>query len=259
MNTIKITPIKTKIYRPSMNINDFVINSIDEYLNNQASLHNKTRPLKSYLEGSILAITSKIVSLSEGKLIPKSQVSDKDELIRSEADYDLGKVAFDCRLTIKEGLFIPSSGIDESNSENGDYILYPENPFKSSQMIYENLIKHYNLNDFGIIMTDSHTMPLRQGVMGIALSYWGFKGVKNMIGKHDLFGRHLKMTQMDLADGLATAAVLMMGEADECSPLALIENPPVEFSKTTDPSEISILPEKDLYYPLYKDRINSYK
>lgn len=240
MKTLKITPIQTEIFRRGQSLSEFIIKSLSSY---------------SIAEGSIICITSKIVSLSENRLISKSEVLDKDELICKEADYDLGKVAFDCRLTIKEGLFIPSAGIDESNSEEGDYILYPEDPFLSAKNLYLNLTKSYQLNQLGVLLSDSHTLPLRQGVTGIALSYWGFHGVRNMVGTQDLFGRELKMTQMDLADGLSSAAVLMMGEANESCPLAVIENAPVDFVSEVNPNEILISPEKDLYYPLYKDRI----
>ncbi len=255
MKTLKITPITTPIYRSSMNINEFIAQSLERFIDLKTSEDPRRTDLSSRLEGSIIAITSKIISLSEQKIVSKLQAPNKDALIQSEADYDLGKVAFDCRLTIKDGLFIPSAGIDESNSESGDYILYPDDAYESARIIYDYLIERYKLENLGVLITDSHTMPLRQGVMGIALSYWGFRGVKNMIGKQDLFGRPLKMTQMDLADGLATAAVLMMGEADESCPLALIEDAPVEFAKITDPKEIEIKPELDLYYPLYRDRM----
>lgn len=199
-------------------------------------------------------ITSKVVSLSENRVVAKEKV-DKSQLIHSEADYDLGDLAFGCRLTIKHGLFIPSAGIDESNSEGGDFILFPERPFESARRIHQFLLNSFHLSEVGVLITDSHTLPLRKGVTGIALSYWGFKGVRNMVGTKDLFGRELKMTQMDLADGLAAAAVLMMGEADEACPLALIENAPVEFSDAVQETELGIPVEEDLYYPIYRDRI----
>ncbi len=237
--TLKITPLRTSIFRAHQNLNKFVCENLVR------------TPLQ---EGSILAVTSKIVSLSEGKLI-KQEGTDKDQLVISEADYDLGEVAYGCRLTIKDGLFIPSAGIDESNSEDGSFILYPDNAFASAEGLHAHLKQTYQLKSFGVLITDSHTLPLRQGVTGIALAYWGFEGVKNMIGQKDLFGRKLMMTKMDIADGLASAAVMMMGEADEASPLALIENPPVTFCEKTNPNEIQIPPELDLYYPLYRDRI----
>jgi F420-0:gamma-glutamyl ligase len=84
------------------------------------------------------------------------------------------------------------------------------------------------------------------------LSYWGFDAVINMVGTPDLFGRPLRMTRMNMADGLAAAAVMTMGEGREARPLALIENPGVEFTENTDPAEILIPLVENLYYPMLK-------
>jgi F420-0:gamma-glutamyl ligase len=237
--TMKVTPVRTNIFEAGQNIGEFCARHFRE-------LEPK--------ENSIFVVTSKLLSLAENRIVPKDSV-DKQDLIKKEADVDLGEVAFGCRLTIKHGLFIPSAGIDESNSVGGDYLLFPENPFASAHRLHQELKAVFDLKNFGVLITDSHTMPLRQGVTGIALSYWGFHGVKDMIGRKDLFGRELKMTKMDLADGLASAAVLMMGEADEASPLALIEDAPVEYCETTDPTEIQIPYQMDLYLPLFESRL----
>ncbi len=240
---LSVRPIKTNVFTLGQNLNSFIIQNLD-------SIEVK--------ESSILVITSKIVSLAESQVIKKTDI-DKQALIIDEADIDLGEVAYGCRLTIKHGLFIPSAGIDESNSPDGDYILFPKDPFLSAKNICEFLKSHFNLKNLGVILSDSHTLPLRQGVTGIALSYWGFSGVKSLIGKDDIFKKPLEMTKMDLVDGLAASAVLMMGEGNEQCPLAIIENAPVDFLDTIDPSEISIKYQDDLYYPIYKNRINSYK
>jgi dihydrofolate synthase / folylpolyglutamate synthase len=102
------------------------------------------------------------------------------------------------------------------------------------------------------VLTDSRTMPLRRGVTGIALSYWGFRALRNLIGRPDIFGRPMKMTQMNLADGIAGAAVMMMGEADERTPLAVVHGMELEFTPVISPDEIGIAYEEDLYYPVLK-------
>ena len=199
----------------------------------------------------ILAITSKIVSLAEGR-IENHDLLSKEALVRREADQFLGDIGYGCYLTIKEGLLIPSAGIDESNSANGDYILYPADPFASAARIWQKLREAWRVNDLGIILTDSHTMPLRRGVTGICLSHWGFHAVKYLIGTQDLFGRELRMTQMNLVDGLSAAAVMMMGEGQERQPLAILNHAKVEFCEVTDPAELQIPLEEDLYFPLLK-------
>ena len=196
-------------------------------------------------------MTSKIV-INEEKIIFAKKSIDKKSLIEKEADHNLGEVGYGCYLTIKEGLFIPSAGIDESNSESEDYIIYPADPFGSAQKLWSELRQKWNIKDLGIIITDSHTTPLRRGVTGIALSYWGFQGLKDMVGEPDLFGRKLQMTTVNLADGLATAATLMMGEANECRPLAALYGTDVHFTEKTNPAEVKLDLENDLYYPFFK-------
>ena len=154
-------------------------------------------------------------------------------------------------LTIKHGLLIPSAGIDESNSENGDYILYPKDPFASARRLCQAIKEKLKLKNFGIILTDSHTHPLRRGVTGIALAYDGFFPWKNLIGEPDLYGRKMKMTSVNVVDSLAVAAVFVMGEAAEQQPLALIETNDVVFTdKAPQPEDIRIPLEEDLYGPL---------
>ena len=202
-------------------------------------------------EELVLLVTSKIVSLAEERLVAHASIA-KQDLVRREADVFFGEIGHGCFLTVKENLLLPSAGIDESNSATGDYILFPADPFASAEKLRQALQKRWGLQRLALLITDSHTSPLRRGVTGICLSYAGFKGVRSMVGKPDLFGRELRMTQMNLADGLAAAAVLMMGEGNESRPLAVIENAPIEFSEKSDRAQLNMPLEEDLYYPLLR-------
>jgi dihydrofolate synthase / folylpolyglutamate synthase len=232
-----VIPVQTSLFRRRQNLLEFVCREI---------------PSDLIQERMVVAVTSKIVSLAEDRVLDRSSV-DKEELVRREADLFLGEIGYGCFLTIKEGLFIASAGIDESNAEDGTYILFPENPTKSAHELWTGLRKSWNLKELGIILTDSHTSPLRQGVTGVCLSYWGFHGVRDRIGTPDLFGRSLKMTKMNLADGLAGMAVMVMGEGNESQPLAVISGAPIEFCDEVDSNEIRIPLEQDLYYPLIQN------
>lgn len=201
-------------------------------------------------EGDILAVTSKVVSLSENRVIQKSNI-DKKKLIQEEADHYLGEIGYGCHLTIKEGLLVPSAGVDESNAEREFYILYPLDPFQSAKRIHSFLKQVFPIRNVGVLLTDSRTMPLRRGVLGVALAYYGFKGVQSKIGEEDLFGRKLKMTQVNVADALATAAVLTMGEGGESCPLALLKTE-VEFMESSSNQELQIPLDEDLYKPFLK-------
>lgn len=236
---IQLQALKTELFSPGQSLSDFVLSQI---------------PKNLVQERMVLAVTSKIVSLAENRLVSR-QTIDKAQLVQQEADVYLGEIGYGCHLTIKEGLFIPSSGIDESNSEHGDYILYPKDPTASAKALWTQLRSFWKVKELGIIFTDSHTSPLRQGVTGICLSYWGFRAVRSLVGTQDLFGRELKMTQMNLADGAASMAVLVMGEGQERQPLALITELDLEFCEESDPRELRIPLKEDLYYPILKSLI----
>ncbi|MBC87656.1 MAG: hypothetical protein CL677_10820 [Bdellovibrionaceae bacterium] len=225
-------PIQTEVFKKGMDLESFLLS----HLNGRE------------LEGKILAVTSKLVSVSENRFVKKSEI-EKEDLVKREADIYLGRCSYDCHLTIKESLLIPSSGIDESNSEGDEFILYPENPFISAKHICEKVKAAFSLKDLGVILTDSHTTPLRRGVSGVALAYYGFNGLQDKVGHKDLFDRPLMMTSINVADALAVAATLVMGEGNECCPLAILDHP-VEFKILEDNSELHIPLEEDLYHPM---------
>lgn len=103
----------------------------------------ETHLSKAQLEGNVLAITSKIVSLSENRIVARAAL-EKSDVIKREADHYLCPGTHGAHLTIKHGLLIPSAGIDESNSETGGYILYPEFPYASAQKIHADLKMKFN-------------------------------------------------------------------------------------------------------------------
>lgn len=206
---------------------------------------------------SILAVTSKIVAICEGRVVDVRSVA-KDNLIEQEADRWLPRSLsrYDISLTIKRNRLIPTAGIDESNGD-GFYILWPADPQASANALRRHLQQRFGQRRLGVIITDSTTAPLRAGTTGIALAHSGFLALKNYIGEPDLFGRSLKVTKANLADGLAAAAVLAMGEGNEGTPLAVISDLPFVTFQERDPSakELAALiidPDDDLYGPILK-------
>jgi len=210
-------------------------------------------------EKSIIVITSKVVSVWKGDCAKISKKINKDELIREEADFylDPQKISEEAgfiTLTIKNNILIPTSGIDESNA-NGYYILWPKKPFECAKEIYDFIKKEFKLKDFGVIISDSHTTPLRTGIMGIGISYYGFYPLRDYRNKKDIFGRKLKMSQTNIVDSLASSAVYEMGEGSEQTPIAIIEDVgdikfiEKDFSKS-NPLLINI--DEDIYSPLLK-------
>lgn len=206
-------------------------------------------------EKSVLAVTSKIVSICEGRIVKIGTV-DKDTLIKNESERYLprSESKYDVTLTINHNLLVPTAGIDESNG-NGYYILWPKNPQASANKIREYVVKRFGLTNIGIIITDSRSSPLRWGTTGIALSHSGFLALNNYINEPDIFGRKLTMTKANIADGLAMGAVTVMGEGNEQTPLALITDVPfVQFQEINPTNEeikgLHIDIVDDVYAPL---------
>ncbi len=232
---MRVQAIKTRIVEvSSIKLTDLIFESLSSVPNN-----------------SVVAITSKVVSLCEGSVIPFGSAS-KDEIIENDADYFLPKKnnKYGVYLTIKNNLLLPSAGVDESNT-NGNYVLWPKDPQKSAKLCRDFIIDKYKIENVGIIITDSTSSPLRLGVTGKCVSYYGFKGLNSKIGQVDLFGRKLRMTQVNVADSLAASAVLCMGESNEQTPIALIDEIPfVEFCNHQPADNLNTDINNDLYEQL---------
>jgi len=228
---MKIKTIKTRVFKENENLVDFILKYV-----------------KKLSENSVLVVTSKIVALSEGRTADYENVEEKIKLIKKESNFAL-KTKYTW-LTIKDGMVMANAGIDESNAK-GKIILLPNDSFESAKIIRTKLQKKFGIKNLGILITDSRLFPLRAGVVGVALGYSGFRGIRNYIGKKDIFGRVLKMSKTDVADSLATAAVLCMGEGKEQQPIALIINAPIVFTNKINKKELLINPKKDIYAPLF--------
>lgn len=213
------------------------------------------RYLSDMKEGSVLAVTSKIVSICEGRMVKIGSVN-KEELVKEEAEYFLSpkENKYGLSLAIKKSILIPTAGIDESNSK-GYYVLWPKDAQRTANEIRKYLKKRFSLQTVGVVITDSTTRPLRWGVSGIALAHSGFAALNDYIGTKDIFGKKMKVTKVNVMDGLAAASVLVMGEGREQTPMALIEE--LSFVKFQDrnPSkkelgELRISIQEDLYAPI---------
>ncbi len=208
-------------------------------------------------EGSILAIASKIVAFCEGRIV-KVGKRPKHELVREEAQYYIDTPnTYNITLAIKDNILIASSGIDESNADD-HYILWPKNSQDTANKVRESLRQKFDLKKVGVIIVDSRTTVLRWGTTGVALAISGFKPLKDYIGQNDIFGRPLQYTKASIMDGLAAAAVMVMGEGDEQTPLAMIDDLTgvVEFVNHNptpeELKEIYIDIDTDIYAPLLK-------
>ena len=199
-------------------------------------------------EKTVLAISSKVVALWKGCTMAYENAAQKETLIKQQSQSAWQTPL--AWLTIKDGMFMTNAGIDESNA-NGKLVWLPD-CYACAQQLRDRLQQIWHIKELGIVITDSMILPLRAGVIAAAVGYAGFKGVKDLRGQADIFGKKLQTTLVDVADSLASAAALLMGEAAEQCPLCLIEEAPVVFADGVDPAEIKYPEEDDLYAPLLK-------
>lgn len=209
---------------------------------------------------SILAITSKIVALCEGAVVPIAN-TDKRQLIHDQSDLYLkdDEGIYGINFTVTQDTLIPNAGIDESNA--GDvYVLWPKDSQKTANQIRKYLVERFGHKNLGVVITDSVCRPLRRGVSGIAIGYSGFKPLRNYVGQPDLFGRPFKVSQSDIVGGLAATAVLMMGEGTEATPIALMQDISFVTFVDEDPSDkelasLQISIDEDLFAPFLKKTV----
>ncbi len=190
-------------------------------------------------DGDILVLAQKIVSKAEGRLIDLARVTPtkkaeelaaltgKDarlvELILRESREVLrtrpGTIIVEHRL----GFVCASAGIDHSNvqGEGGEaedwVLLLPEDPDRSAAGIRGEL-EAATGRRLGVLIIDSHGRAWRQGTVGVAIGLSGMPGVVDQRGWEDLFGYRLRITTVGVADELAAAASLVMGQASEGRP-----------------------------------------
>ncbi len=208
-------------------------------------------------EGTVVAIASKIIAFCQKDVIKKEPGMEKRNLIEQEADYYLGdeyERPFGQSISIKNYTLTASAGIDESNG-NGYFILWPKNLQEITNKIWEYLREKHKIKQLGIIVTDSRVVPLRWGVIGIALSWCGFEPLHDYIGESDIFGRIMHVEKTSLIDSLATAATVTTGEGGEQKPLAVIQDLNFVKFQSRVPTEeeikkLQIVLKDDLFEPL---------
>jgi coenzyme F420-0:L-glutamate ligase / coenzyme F420-1:gamma-L-glutamate ligase len=192
-------------------------------------------------QGDVLVVTHKIVSKAEGRYVSLADVTPsprarelaaatgKDaalvEVILSESRevlrYRPGLIITEHRL----GMVLANAGVDQSNVPQGGekqrVLLLPEDPDASSAALRAALAERFRAT-LAVVVSDSVGRAWRNGVVGLAIGAAGLPALLDLRGKADLEGRALRVTQVGLADQIASAAQLLMGEADEGRPAVLV-------------------------------------
>lgn len=220
------------------------------------SAQKQNTPIK---EKDIIVITHKIISKAEGnlvnleKVLPSEQA--KEVARKTEKNPKFVEVALKETKEIvrwgrnslitetKNGLICANAGVDKSNIEGETTIaLLPKNPDKSARDIRKEIKKMANA-DVAVIVSDTHGRPFRMGEINVAIGVAGMKPTKDRRGEKDLFGYVLKVKQTAVADELASAAELVIGQADEGRPVAIIRG--YEYTPTEKASAKELIRPKE--------------
>ncbi len=205
---------------------------------------------------SVIVVSSKIVAISEGAVVPITN-TDREALIKEQADLWLDPTLnkYGYHFTIAKGSLIGSAGVDSSNG-NGQYILWPRNPQFSANTLRAALTKAYG-KPLGLVISDSSSMPLRRGSVGICIAHSGFKALESYIGAKDIFGNTLERSVSNRAQGIAAGATVVTGEGNEQTPLAVASDIPnlvcIDENPSIDELEsVYLTPETDIFEPFWR-------
>ncbi len=216
-------------------------------------------------DGDILIIAQKILSKAEGRIVnlceiepskqalDMSKVTGKDprlvELVLRETEKVVKATREILVVKDKRGLVCINAGIDKSNVEGRDsFALLPERPDESAEKCRLG-IRKLTGKSVAVIVSDTYSRPFRRGQVNFAIGIAGIKPFKDYRKKKDLFGQVLRVKNVAIADELAAAAELLMGQATEARPVALLRglNAIVEFHQKTSTEELLISREEDLF------------
>jgi coenzyme F420-0:L-glutamate ligase/coenzyme F420-1:gamma-L-glutamate ligase len=214
------------LVQPGDNIADLIANALAA---SGLSLH----------QGDILAIAQKIVSKAEDRIVDLRDVtpSERARTLASEVNKDPRLVELILRestevvrhrkdvlvVAHRNGVVLANAGIDASNVAGDDcrVLLLPEDCNRSCRDIRKELAGRTGI-EAGILIIDSLGRAWRNGTVGVALGAAGLPALLDLRGKPDLFGRELRHTEVGIADEIAAAASILMGQADEGTPVVLL-------------------------------------
>jgi coenzyme F420-0:L-glutamate ligase/coenzyme F420-1:gamma-L-glutamate ligase len=189
----------------------------------------------------VLVVAQKIVSKAEGRIVDLAtiQPSAKARTLAAEVDKDPRLVEVILSESVRVvrarrnvlivehrlGFIMANAGVDQSNVGPADgtaqALLLPENPDRSAAALRRGLKARTRI-DLALVINDSFGRAWRQGTAGVAIGVAGLPGLIDLRGRPDLFGRTLEVSVIGFADEVAAAASLVMGQADEATPVVLI-------------------------------------
>lgn len=252
---MRVIPVQTPLIKPREDAVTIILNQI-------------RRLGEKMEERDVLAVASKVIATSQGRLVDLGEVEPSSEARRLSKVYDLEPEFVEvilresdqiyggvwrAILTLKRDILIANGGADRSNSPYGTAVLWPLDPDREAESIRQRVLSEFG-KKVGVIVIDSRTAPMRMGTIGVAIGVSGFRPVRDYRGEKDLYGRELRITRSAVADDLASVAHLVMGESAESIPAVLIKGAPIELADTIDPEAAVISPEQCLFMKIFRPR-----
>ena len=246
---IQITPIRVSDdIRPD---NDLSIVILAAIADSQIEIQN----------GDILVVTHKIVSKAEGRVVDLTRIKPSPKAIRMAKEHDKDPRVMELILKesiqilrakngiiiseTKHGFVCANAGVDQSNVEGDMAVLLPAAPDESASRIQDAVMEKTG-KEIAVIITDTFGRTFRNGQTNVAIGIAGINPIKSYIGTYDMYGRKLRVTEIAVADEIASAAELVMGKA-EGTPVAIVRG--YSFEKVSKTSVKSLLraKERDLF------------
>jgi len=214
-------------------------------------------------EGDVIVITHVIASRAEGNTINLDDIvpSDFAKTVATQLDKDPALVEVILRESrgirrmgnghliteTKHGFVCANAGVDQSNVPGERVVApLPKNPDRTARTIRK-AIRKLTGKDVAVIISDTHGRPLREGEINVAIGVAGINPIRPRIGETDLFGYVLRVKQTAVADELASAAELVIGQASEGIPVAIIRGYPYLKSEKARAKELIRKRRKDLF------------
>jgi coenzyme F420-0:L-glutamate ligase/coenzyme F420-1:gamma-L-glutamate ligase len=198
-------------------------------------------------DNDVLVVTQKIVSKAEGRLVeidPDDPLSHKG-LVEEEAVRVVRRRGDLIITETKHGFVCANSGIDLSNVERGYAALLPLDSDRSARRIRD-IVKAKLGVSVGVIISDTFGRPWRKGLTDVAIGVAGIAGVVDLRGTEDALGRVMNVTEVCVADELASAAELVMGKSTGV-PVAIVRGADPQWFRNSSMDEIVRPPSEDLF------------
>ena len=211
--------------------------------------------------GDILVVTHKIVSKTEGRIVDLARIKPSTKAIRMAKEHDKDPRLMELILKesiqilrakngiiiseTKHGFVCANAGVDQSNVEGDKAVLLPVAPDESASRIKDAGKKKIG-KEIAVIITDTFGRTFRNGQTNVAIGIAGINPIKSYIGTYDMYGRKLRVTEIAVADEIASAAELVMGKA-EGTPVAIVRGYIFEKASKTSVKSLLRAKERDLF------------